>query len=192
MIEEPITTETIQKVLQTKYSPIPSAKAQQYIGKFFNCQRRTETILGKVVGNHGTYTVSLAIHDLSVNGHCSCYIGKHGLCHHCMALAHTFLNTPKLFQIIEPLKQEDVKQLSQLPTFLQGVTLEGLLQQLKAKGISQKAVAETIGRSTRHLSTVKSSELRHHYFNELGAIKLACLWILDNYQKIQTTPASCK
>jgi hypothetical protein len=66
---------------------------------------------------------------------------------------------------------------------LQSVTLEVLLTQLKDQGITQKAFAEQIGMHTRHLAAMKSSELRHHYFNELGATKLACLWMLEHCGK---------
>jgi hypothetical protein len=58
-----------------------------------------------------------------------------------------------------------------------------LLTQLKDKGITQKAFAEQIGMNTRHLAAIKSSELRYHYFNELGATKLACLWVLEHLGK---------
>ena len=37
--------------------------------------------------------------------------------------------------------------------------------------------------NTRHLAAIKSSELRHHYFNELGATKLACVWVLEHLGK---------
>ncbi len=40
--------------------------------------------------------------------------------------------------------------------------------------------AESIKMNTRHLSAIKSSELRNRYFNELGATKLACLWVLEH------------
>jgi hypothetical protein len=59
------------------------------------------------------------------------------------------------------------------------VTLEALLAQLKDKDITQKAFAEQIGMHTRHLTAIKSSELRYHYFHELGATKLACVWMLE-------------
>ena len=59
--------------------------------------------------------------------------------------------------------------------------LEFLLQALKVKGISQKQLAESMGMNPRHLSAIKSSELRHRYFNELGATKLACLWMLEHF-----------
>jgi len=29
---------------------------------------------------------------------CGCYIGKHGNCHHCTALAYMFLQSPATFQ----------------------------------------------------------------------------------------------
>ena len=57
------------------------------------------------------------------------------------------------------------------------------MTQLKGKGITQKAFAEQIGMNTRHLAAIKSSELRHHYFNELGATKLACLWVIERLAK---------
>ena len=63
------------------------------------------------------------------------------------------------------------------------MTLEDLLGQLKATGVTQKAFAEQIGMNPRHLTAIKSSELRHHYFNELGATKLACLWVLEQVGK---------
>ena len=45
---------------------------------------------------------------------------------------------------------------------------------------SPQAFAETVGMNPRHLSALKSSEARHHYFNELGTTKLACLWMLEH------------
>jgi len=35
----------------------------------------------------------------------------------------------------------------------------------------------------QHLSAIKSCELRNRFFNELGATKLACLWVLDHFKK---------
>jgi hypothetical protein len=36
---------------------------------------------------------------------------------------------------------------------------------------------------TRHLAAMKASELRHHFFNALGATKLACLGIGEHLGK---------
>ncbi|MBN1147403.1 MAG: hypothetical protein JXA78_09110 [Anaerolineales bacterium] len=43
-------------------------------------------------------------------------------------------------------------------SYLKATTLETLMDQLKAKGITQKAFAESIGMNPRHLGAVKSSE----------------------------------
>jgi hypothetical protein len=73
--------------------------------------------------------------------------------------------------------------LAELTEYLRGVTLDTLLQDLKAHGITQKAFAESIGMSSRHLSAVKSAEARNHFYHELGATKLACLWVLEHFGK---------
>jgi hypothetical protein len=53
--------------------------------------------------------------------------------------------------------------------------------------IAQTAFAESIGRNTRYLSAIKASELRHRSFHELGATKLACLWVLEHLGKTKRT-----
>jgi hypothetical protein len=68
---------------------------------------------------------------------------------------------------------------------LEGVTLESLVIKLKEKRISQKTFAASIGMSTQHLSAVKSSELHNRFYHELGATKLACLWILEHYGEVK-------
>lgn len=37
--------------------------------------------------------------------------------------------------------------------------------------------------NSRQLSAVKSSELRNRFYHELGATKLACLWVLERFGK---------
>ncbi|MCB0214903.1 MAG: hypothetical protein KDJ52_36525, partial [Anaerolineae bacterium] len=77
----------------------------------------------------------------------------------------------------------EVEALADLPEYLRSVTLDELIQALKKKGISQKAFAESIGMSSQKLSAIKSSEKRNRYFHELGATKLACLWVLEKFTK---------
>jgi uncharacterized Zn finger protein len=129
--------------------------------------------------------VSIQVEPQGLRSACSCYIGKHGHCHHCEALAITFLADPSKFKVVTPKQRKDVRNLTDVQAYLQSVTLEALLSQLKEKGITQKAFAEQIGMNTRHLAAIKSSELRHHYFNELGATKLACLWVLEHLGKVK-------
>src|SRR5262245_29807555 len=175
--------EQLHTAIQHQWSCVPSKKTKPYINAFIAAERRGTTITAKVVGNHGTYTVSIQLDPQGLTSACSCYIGTHGSCHHCEALAITFVQDPSLFQIVTPKQRKDVRTLTDVQAYLQRVTLEALLTQLKEKGITQKAFAEQIGMNTRHLAAIKSSELRHHYFNELGATKLACLWVLEHLGK---------
>ncbi len=178
---EPI--ETLQAAIQSHWPGAPGEKAGRYISHFFDCTRRETKIVAKVVGNHGTYTVSIAAGAGGVTSACSCYIGKSGYCHHCAALAHTFLADPGSFREIQPIPREAVGGLPELQAYLAGVTLEELLAQLKAHGITQKAFAEGIGTSPQHLGAIKSAELRNHFFNDLGATKLAVLWVMEYFGK---------
>ena len=173
----------LQTAIKRHWSWVPSKKAKGYVNTFFAAQRRGTTITAKVVGNHGTYTVSIQVEPQGVRSACSCYIGKHGHCHHCEALALTFLADPRKFTVVKPKQIKEVRQLTDVRASLESVTLDTLLNQLKAQGITQKAFAEQIGMNTRHLSAIKASELRNHFFNELGATKLACLWILEHLGK---------
>lgn len=141
-----------------------------------------------VNGNHIVYTVSIRLDkQLEIKSACSCYIGKAGYCHHCAALAATFLRAPDSFIEKPSKKLEQIKGLDDISAYLESMTLESLIVRLKENGVSQKTFAASIGMSTQHLSAVKSSELRNHYFHELGAIKLACLWVLELHGKTKTT-----
>jgi len=176
---------TLTTAVKHHWPQAPGDKAKRYIGQFFNTSRTGTKIVGQVVGNHGTYTVSIQVEASGVSSACSCYIGKGGYCHHCHALAITFLNDPDVFQAIEPKGLHQVENLTGIEEYLRGVTLDALLTEMRAKGITQKAFAESIGMNPRHLSAVKSSELRNRYYNELGAIKLACLWVMEHIQQIK-------
>ena len=82
--------------------------------------------------------------------------------------------------VIEKVEKTAVTGLDSLQAYLNSVTLDDLTKQMRAKGITQKAFCEAIGMNPQHLTAVKSSERRNHYFYELGAIKLAVLWTLEH------------
>ena len=163
----------------------PDKKIKQYVGQFFDGEVARKKITAHVVGNYGTYRVTIIAKENRLDSACSCYIGKHGGCHHTAALALTFLQQPDLFDVIEPQARKGVKTLEALERYVKSTSLEELLQQLKEKGIKQSEFAESIGMAPQHLSAVKSSEARNRLFYELGATKLACLWVLEN---IKATP----
>lgn len=171
---------TLTRAIQTHWSDTPGDKARRYVGQFYNATRRGTKITAQVEGNHGTYTVSVQAEGQHLTSACSCYTGKGGDCHHCHALGLTFLNDPSAFQEIRPKTLNEIQSLPELEEYLQGTTLDALLRELRVKGVTQKAFAESIGMNPRHLSAIRSSELRNRYYNELGATKLACLWVLEH------------
>jgi uncharacterized Zn finger protein len=178
--------EILTKSIQKKWSLPIGDKAKAYVGRFSDRIRIGTKIVAKVVGNHGTYTVSIqASSELTATSACSCFIGKGGYCHHCAALAITFLEAPESFDEKVAKNFDDLKGLNEVAEYLESITLESLIAQLKEKGVSQKTFAESIGMSTQHLSAIKSSELRNRFYHELGATKLACLWMLEHYSEFK-------
>jgi uncharacterized Zn finger protein len=101
--------------------------------------------------------VSIQAEQQGVTSACRCYIGKHGDCHHGEALASTFVDDPSAFKAVKRKQAKEVHQLTDVRAYLESVTLDALLTQLKAKGITQKAFAEQIGMNTRHLAAIKSN-----------------------------------
>ena len=174
--------DTIKAILRATWDEEPDTKAKRYIGEFFDHTRTGRKIMARVEGNHGIYTVSIHATQ-KMDSACSCYIGGNGFCHHCEALAFTFLDDPASFTVIKQKTKKQVRSLDDLSVFLKGTTLASLIEDMKAAGITQKAFAESIGMSPRHLTSIKSSELRHHYYHELGATKLACLWVLEHVKR---------
>ncbi len=175
--------ERLSAAIQKRWPSEAGDKANRYVGKFFGGTRLGTKISAQVDGNHGTYTVSMYVEGEHLNSACSCYIGKHGYCHHCHALGVTFLQEPTRFEALKQRTLEEVEALADLPEYLRSVTLDELVQRLKKQGISQKALAESMGMSSQKLSAIKSSERRNRYFHELGATKLACLWVLEHFTK---------
>lgn len=173
----------LQEAIQTEWGKAGGEKVGQYVGKFWDRQRRGRRITAVVEGNHGHYNVAIEAQESRVWSACSCYIGKHGDCHHCAALGLTFLAEPDSFVLIERVERTAVTDLDTLHAYLEGVTLDELAKQMRAKGITQKAFCEAVGMGSGHFTAVKSSELRNRYYHELGATKLAVLWVLEHFGK---------
>ena len=175
-----IEVDELEKIIADDWRHAAHPKIQRYVGKFFERARAENKIAAKVHGNYGVYTVSIKVQGKETHSACSCYIGKGGGCHHCAALARTFLNNPDSFTPVEKKELRQVRSLADVDAYLRGTTLDELLKELKATGVAQKDFADIIGMNPRHLSSIKSSELRNRYYNELGATKLACLWVLEH------------
>lgn len=147
--------EQLHTAMKRQWSRVPSKKAQPYVNILTAAVRSGTKITAKVVGHHGTYTVSIQLDPQGLTSARSCYIGKHGSWHHCEALAVTFVHYPRLFKVVTPKQRKDVRDLPDVQAYLQSMTLAALWSQLKEQGITQKAFAEQIGMNTRHLTAIK-------------------------------------
>jgi hypothetical protein len=63
--------------------------------------------------------------------------------------------------------------------YLEGVTLEERFDECRQRGITQKRLAGMFRLPPNFLSVVKRSGRIGHYFNFIGACKLACLYVLS-------------
>ena len=140
----------LKTTIRSAWDEAPGAKAKPYVGKFFERTRTGRKIVAKVEGNHGTYTVSIQAKQKEVDSACSCYIGGDGFCHHCAALANTFLKDPGSFKVVKRATLKQVRNPDELKRYLKGKTLASLLKDLKERGISQKDFAQGIGIKNPH------------------------------------------
>lgn len=180
---------TLKSILEKhwmKSTVFNDSEVQKCVGQFYDCIRTNIKAIARIKGNYGFHVVSIElINEFKgiLNYSCSCYIGKNGNCHHCLALIKTFLNNPDSFENIELKESIDIKNVAEIKKYLESTTLDSLIKQLKAKGITQKAFAESMKMPINHLNAIKRSELKEHFFNELGSVKLACLWALEHLNK---------
>ncbi len=100
-------------------------------------------------------------------------------------MAHTFLKNPEDFEIIKEVKRTRLNTLDKIRDYLDYVTLEDLTDEMASLGLTQTDMAKATGTSSAHISAVKRSEARNRHFKELGVIKMACLWMIDNAKKIK-------
>jgi uncharacterized Zn finger protein len=137
--------DALEEAIQSHWPSTINAKSRRYLNKFFDRTRGGHKIAAKVVSNHGTYTVSIEVKVGERSSVCSCYVGRDGHCHHCDALAHTFIHDPESFQIVEQKELRGVRTPEDLQSYLKGVTLDSLIKDLKAERITQKQFAEISG-----------------------------------------------
>ena len=103
--------EEIQSVIKSNWNRRLGEKALRYVDRFSKRELAGKKISAEVKGNHGTYRVSITVNPTRTESVCSCYIGKGGGCHHCAALAHTFLRDPESFQVIRSKQRKQIKTL---------------------------------------------------------------------------------
>lgn len=72
----------------------------------------------------------------------------------------------------------ELNNLDELENYLEATTLESLLEECRRRGMTQKRLAKMFRLPSNFLSVVKRSERKGHYFNFIGACKIACLYVL--------------
>src|SRR5437667_10670091 len=175
--------EELISIIRSDWPRSAGDKAKRYVGQFFDRTLTDNKITAKVEGNHGIYRVSINVKGKETDSACSCYIGRDGGCHHCHALALTFIKDPDSFTVIRKKKLTSIRTLEQLETYLKQTKLDTLLEDMSSREITNENFAENIGMNPRHLSSINSCEKRNMFYNELGATKLACLWVIEHIAK---------
>src|SRR5262249_14598926 len=104
-------------IIRDQWHISDAEKITRYVSKFFDRQRTGKKITARVVGNHGTYMVSLAVKAGRTSGACSCYVGRDG-CHHCVALAKTFMDNPESFVAVAGKRRRNVRTLDDMASYL--------------------------------------------------------------------------
>ncbi|MHB0869159.1 MAG: hypothetical protein ACYC66_06335 [Chloroflexota bacterium] len=154
-------------------------KARRYVGRFFHRRRVGRRIAAEVEGNHGTYSVSISVGARGVSASCSCYVGARGECHHVRALSQTFMEEPETFAPQETRTRRQLRTLDDLQVYLESASLETLLVELHGRGLDQGQLRSMLGMGRRTLGDALQGEKQGDPSNTAGALKLACLYLLE-------------
>jgi methionyl-tRNA synthetase len=133
------TDETVKQILRIRWQRTTSPKTQKYINQFFDIFTVRGGLYAKVEGNHGTYRVAIFQYNDQIDATCSCYIGKNGYCHHCEALARTFLLNPTGITAIPTHHVVDVLAATtpqQINDYIRSTALDEIIHELERQGIS--------------------------------------------------------
>ncbi|MDY6820934.1 MAG: hypothetical protein SVN78_04865 [Deferribacterota bacterium] len=154
-------------------------RAENYIGRFFDCEFDGSTIRGKIKGNHGVYNVELKIDTDPLEYKCDCKTAQKMFCKHAAALGLTYIYTPWMFTSTAKIDKEDIKTLKDLEIYLCSIKLKNLVEELKRKGIEVSKLVELTGIPVQQIfSIVKDDQNgRNHILTK--PLKLAFLYLLE-------------
>ncbi|BAI80684.1 conserved hypothetical protein [Deferribacter desulfuricans SSM1] len=160
-------------------SPINLQRAENYVGKFFDCKIQDNTIYGKIKGNHGIYNVSLKIDSDPLEYSCECKTSKEMFCKHAAALGLTYIYTPWVFETDEKLERDQIKTLDELSFYLKTTKLKHLIDELRTKGVGIAKLAEITGISLQQIAAILKDDENDKYHVLTDPLKLACLYIIE-------------
>jgi hypothetical protein len=66
----------LHTAIKRQWPRVPSKKAQPYVNAFSAAERRGTKITAKVLGNHGTYTVSIQLDPQGLTSACNALYSK--------------------------------------------------------------------------------------------------------------------
>lgn len=166
-------------------SQILLQKAESYVGNFFDCNLTDETLVGKIRGNHGEYSVELTVGEGGniISHKCACENSKEAICKHSAALGLTYIYTPWLFNG-RRMKRSNISNIDELKYYISTTPLREMFIELRGKGINLSDMADLLKVSAVQLSSViKEDQLgKTHQLTE--PIKLACAYLLDKTFKM--------
>ncbi|KAA0257438.1 hypothetical protein FHQ18_10345 [Deferribacter autotrophicus] len=160
-------------------TPINLQRAENYVGRFFDCKIQNNIIVGKIKGNHGIYNVTLKIDSDPLEYSCECKTSKEMFCKHAAALGLTYIYTPWVFESDEKIERGNIKTLDELSFYLKTTKLKTLIDELRKKGVGVAKLSDLIGVSLQQIAAILKDEEKDKYHVLTDPIKLVCLYILE-------------
>ena len=154
-------------------------RAENYIGRFFDCEMNEALLKGSVKGNHGVYKVKLAIDKDPLEFECNCETSKKMFCKHAAALGLTYIYTPWIFSISEKIERTKINDINELNFYIKTIKLKSLVEELKKNNIGLSTLSEITDVSIHHMSAVVKDDNKDKYHLLTAPLKLACLYLLE-------------
>lgn len=168
-----------EEQLRNISTSITLQRAENYVGKFFDCKIEDNVLEGKIRGNHGIYHVKLKIDTDPLTYECQCETSKEMFCKHAAALGLTYIYTPWVFESNKKIKRENINSLEELQFYLRTTKLKTLLEDLKKCCLGVAQLSEITGISVQQISAIVKDDLNGKFHTLTIPLKLACLYLIE-------------
>lgn len=154
-------------------------RAENYVGKFFDCRLEGGLLKGKIKGNHGIYDVELRIDSDPLSFVCQCKTSKEMFCKHAAALGLTYIYTPWAFETDNKIERKSISSVEELQFFLRTTKMKTLLDELRKCCVGLAKLSELTGIPVQQISAITKDDLNGKYHTLTDPLKLSCLYLLD-------------
>jgi len=168
-----------EEQLKNISSGITLQRAENYVGKFYECEIEGNRLRGKIKGNHGVYNVELIIDSDPLNFTCDCSSSKEMFCKHAAALGLTYIYTPWVFTTEEEFDRNKISTTGELQFYLKSVKLKDLVDELKRCCIGVSSLADLTGISLQQLSMIIKDDQNGKNHTLTLPLKLSCLYLIE-------------